>query len=174
MPPTDAGVLKFTNSISFTQKLQTTCKHVMSFPPFIPVYEGPPPHGHQAGVPYLMAKECADSIRPRLPRIFDHDRKVDWFRDCWDAITADQHPLITRHPNPRLANLYLAVGGSFHCWKFLPTMGWYVANVLDGVSNGADRDEAWAWKQERKGQGVHDKLTPTKDVRSYCETFHDG
>lgn len=53
-------------------------------------------------------------------------------------------------------------------------MDWYVVSVLDGVSNGADRDEPWVWKQERKGQGVHDKLTPTKDVSSYYERFHTG
>lgn len=118
-------------------------------------------------VPQLLGQECIDSIRPRLPQIFENDRRIDYFRICWDAITSDQHPVISRHPHQRLANLYMAVGGSFHCWKFLPNIGRYVANMLKGVSNGADYDEAWAWKKERKGQGVHDKLKPSKEFGQY-------
>lgn len=102
-----------------------------------------------------------------MPQIFNTHRGIDYFRICWDAITPDQHPVITRHPHHRLNNLYLAAGGSFHCWKFLPTIGRYVVNVLDGVSNGVESDEAWAWKSERKGQGVHDSLVPRKELGQY-------
>ncbi|KAJ5670557.1 FAD dependent oxidoreductase [Penicillium maclennaniae] len=116
--------------------------------------------------PEKLQKECIDSIRPRLPQLFTSDRHVDYFRLCWDAITPDQHPLITQHPDTRLRNLYLAIGGSFHCWKFLPTIGRYVANMLEGKSNRGDRDDAWAWKKSRQG-GVHDSLRPSKELSEY-------
>lgn len=149
--------------------METSPSRRISVPPPHPDYEGvpDPSQSYQTVIPHLLGQECMNSIRPRLPEIFEDHRKIDYFRICWDAITPDQHPLITLHPHPRLANLYMAVGGSFHCWKFLPTIGQYVANMLDGVSNGVDHDEAWAWKQDRKGQGVHDKLIPSKEFGQY-------
>lgn len=169
IPPTDSGLLKFTNSTSFTNTIEISPARRVSAPPPHPDYADVPEksQNHQMMVPQLLAQECIDSIRPRLPRIFENNRRIDYFRICWDAITPDQHPVISRHPHQRLANLYMAFGGSFHCWKFLPTIGRYVANMLKGVSNGADYDEAWAWKKERKGQGVHDKLIPSKEFGQY-------
>ncbi|KAJ5123106.1 hypothetical protein N7448_009203 [Penicillium atrosanguineum] len=156
IPPTDAGLLKFTTTQSFKNT-----SHGYSVPPASDY-----PLTTQRVVPEKLQKECIDSIRSRLPRLFTSDRQVDYFRLCWDAITPDQHPLITQHPDPRLPNLYLAIGGSFHCWKFLPTIGRYVASMLDGGSNRGDRDDAWAWKKSREG-GVHDSLTPSKELSEY-------
>lgn len=158
IPPTDAGLLKFTTSQSFRNT-----SHGYSVPPS----SDSSSTSIQRVVPEKLQKECIDSIRPRLPQLLTSDRQVDYFRLCWDAITPDQHPLITKHPDMRLQNLYLAIGGSFHCWKFLPTIGQYVANVLDGASNRVDRDDAWAWKKSRQGHGVHDSLTPSKELSEY-------
>lgn len=169
IPPTEGGLLKFTNSLSFTNTSATSRSRRISVPPPHPDYERvpDPSESYQTIIPDSLAKECLESIRPRLPQIFDNHRKIDYFRLCWDAITPDQHPVITRHPHQRLTNLYLATGGSFHCWKFLPTIGRYVVNMLDGVSNGIDLDKAWAWKKEREGRGVHDKLIPTRELGQY-------
>ncbi|CAI7625027.1 unnamed protein product [Penicillium manginii] len=121
---------------------------------------------NQTDAPKGLRDECINAIQARLPQILSNSRQIDYYRLCWDAITPDQHPLITPHPHPLLSNLYLAAGGSFHCWKFLPTIGKYVANVLAGISNGADRDAAWAWKSEgTKSQGgVHSKLRPGREL----------
>lgn len=158
IPPNDTGLLKFTTTQSFKNT-----KDGYSVPPS---WDSPATFT-QREVPETLQKECIGSIRPRLPQIFNSDRQIDYFRLCWDAITPDQHPLITKHPDTRLSNLYLAVGGSFHCWKFLPTIGRYVGNVIDGASNRADRDDAWAWKRSRQGRGVHDSLTPSKELSEY-------
>ncbi|KAJ5595405.1 FAD dependent oxidoreductase [Penicillium hispanicum] len=157
LPPTASGILKFTTSNSFTNTIQTTTGHRISVPPMT----------NQQEVPKSLQTELIDAIRPRLPQLFTGNRKAEYYRLCWDAITPTQHPVITRHPRAELSNLYLAIGGSFHCWKFLPTIGQYVANILNGTSNGPDRDEAWKWKQKPQGRGVHDKLIPTKELADY-------
>ncbi|KAJ5708679.1 hypothetical protein N7488_008480 [Penicillium malachiteum] len=156
-PPTASGLLKFTNTASFKNTIQTESGHTISVPP----------SKNQRDVPEALRREFLDSIRGRLPQLFTPDRQVDYYRLCWDAITPEQHPLITQHPHPQLSNLYLAVGGSFHCWKFLPTIGHYVANVVHGVGNGADRDKIWGWKKEQQGRGVHDSLIPDRELRDY-------
>lgn len=103
-------------------------------------------------------------IRARIPQILEGNRRPDYYRLCWDSISSDQHPRITRHPNAKLSNLYLAVGGSFHCYKFLPVIGKYVVNVLNDVTNGSQKDEAWAWKQTQGHErGVHESLVPKNE-----------
>jgi sarcosine oxidase/L-pipecolate oxidase len=113
--------------------------------------------------------------------MLDPSHRVAFWRLCWDAITPKQHQLITRHPNPCLSNLFLAVGGSFHSWKFLPIIGKYVANVVEGISNGAEKDQNWAWKvgfgcfDESKDsaqhrvknpdKGAHEKVIPKRDLK---------
>jgi sarcosine oxidase/L-pipecolate oxidase len=82
----------------------------------------------------------------RMPQLLEGGRTVDTWRLCWDSVRPDKNQLIDMHPHARLSNLYLAVGGSFHSWKFLPTIGKYVVNVLEGVGNGLEKDQAWAWK----------------------------
>ncbi|KAJ5646259.1 hypothetical protein N7490_002631 [Penicillium lividum] len=156
-PPTASGLLKFTNAASFKNSVRADGGYTISVPPST----------DQQAVPAGLRQEFVNSIRGRLPQLFENDRQVDYYRICWDAITPEQHPLITRHPHPRLSNLYLAVGGSFHCWKFLPVIGRYVKNVVFGVSNGADCDKAWGWKEEQEGRGVHASLMPSKELRDY-------
>ncbi|KAJ6151461.1 hypothetical protein N7470_007058 [Penicillium chermesinum] len=159
IPPTTSGILKFTETTSFKNTIQTNSGHSYSVPP----------EEDQKKIPEGLSRGFIDSIRGRLPQLFRNNRQVDYYRLCWDAITPQQHPLITAHPHPQLANLYLAVGGSFHCWKFLPTIGRYVVNVLDGHTNGPDCDAAWSWKEAGRGRGVHDALIPQKELRDYYQ-----
>ncbi len=46
-------------------------------------------------------------------------------------MTADAHFLIT--PHPTLSNLYIATGGSRYGFKFLPTIGRYIADMLQEI-----------------------------------------
>ena len=155
IPPTSSGILKFTNATSFKNTIVSPTGHPISVPP----------QGSQLNVPRYLQEECLQQIHARLPRILDGGRQVDYFRLCWDSISPNQQPLIACHPDARLRNLYFAVGGSFHCWKFLPTIGQYVANMLDGVSNGPTMDRAWQWKdQGDKGRGVHEKVLPQREL----------
>lgn len=155
IPPAASGVLKFTNATSFKNTVVTLTGHLISVPPL----------DSQLAVPRYLQEESLQQIRARLPRVLDNGRQVDYFRLCWDSVSPNQQPLITRHPDARLGNLYLAVGGSFHCWKFLPVIGRYVANVLDGVSNGSEKDEAWQWKRTAQtARGVHEKVMPQREL----------
>ena len=64
-------------------------------------------------------------------------------------------------------NLYLATAGSFHSWKFLPTIGRYVVNVLDGKSNGKEKDDAWGWKRTWERRGAHEKVWPKGELGDF-------
>ncbi|KAL6236722.1 hypothetical protein BDW75DRAFT_249855 [Aspergillus navahoensis] len=157
IPPTSSGILKFTSTTSFKNTVRTVTGHEIS----VPLKD-------QSSAPRGLQEDSVASVHVRLPQLLDNDRKPDYYRLCWDAISASQHPLITRHPDPRLANLYFAVGGSFHFYKFLPNIGKYVVNVLKGVGNGPAKDKAWSWKSvEETGRGVHERLVPKREFRDF-------
>ncbi|KAL3456085.1 FAD dependent oxidoreductase [Aspergillus heterothallicus] len=158
IPPTSQGILKFTSTTSFKNTIRTASGQGIS----VPVV-------NQVNAPRGLQEDSLAAVRARLPQLLDHGRrKPDYYRLCWDAISANQHPLIDRHVDPRLSNLYFAVGGSFHFFKFLPTIGKYVANVLEGTKNGLDRDTAWAWKSTSAGtRGVHESLIPKKEYKEF-------
>ncbi|KAL4954021.1 FAD dependent oxidoreductase-domain-containing protein [Aspergillus filifer] len=157
IPPTSSGILKFTSSTSFKNTISTPTGHSISIP--LP---------DQAITPVGLQKDLISAVQSRLPQLLDNNRKPDFYRLCWDSISSSQHPLITRHPDTRLGNLYFAVGGSFHFYKFLPVIGRYVGNVLEGVSNGELKDKAWGWKSAIDNErGVHASLIPKHEFRDF-------
>ncbi|KAL2428926.1 L-pipecolate oxidase [Exophiala dermatitidis] len=157
IPPNKDRLLKFTNANTFlNSQPHPQTGGLVSVP-----------SSEQKTVPEALKRQSIDIIRQRIPQILADGRLPDDWRICWDAISPDQNQLIARHPDPRLSNLYFATAGSFHSWKFLPNIGKYVANVLAGISNGPEKDEAWAWKKEWAGRGAHEKVLPKGELRDF-------
>ena len=115
-------------------------------------------------------------VRQIMPSLAKREPAL--WRICWDLITPQQHPIIAKHPDHRLPNLYLSVGGSFHSWKFLPIWGKYIANVLQGRSNGEEKERNWAWKEsgwdDPGPAGAHAKLVPKREFRDLWDEEKDG
>lgn len=157
MPPNRNRLFKFTNANTFTNTEKHPSGRMISVPPF----------RDQKIVPEELKHESIKIIRQRVPRILENGRQVDEWRLCWDAVSPDQNWLLTQHPDPRLSNLYFATGGSLHSWKFLPTIGMYIVNVLNGKSNGEEKDKAWKWKTEWSSRGAHEKVMPKGELRDF-------
>jgi sarcosine oxidase/L-pipecolate oxidase len=157
MPPNRDRMYKFTNANTFlnTQPHPETGQNISV------------PSPDQKSVPDSLKQQSIEIIRQRVPEILDNGRTPDDWRLCWDVISPDQNQLIAQHPDPRLSNLYFATAGSFHSWKFLPNIGKYVVNVLDGKSNGKEKDEAWCWKRRWDGRGAHEKTLPKGELRDF-------
>jgi sarcosine oxidase / L-pipecolate oxidase len=154
-PPQEGQLLKFTNARSFTNIITTPSGHKISVPP----------DRDQTIVSKQLKKETLDlMVKTTIPGFID--RRAKYWRLCWDSITPTQDQLLTKHPHSQLSNLYIAAGGSFHSWKFLPIIGKYIVNVLNGVSNGKEKDARWVWKMEEfGGRGAHEKVIPQRELR---------
>ncbi|KAI9654305.1 MAG: hypothetical protein M1831_005470 [Alyxoria varia] len=153
-PPPKNNLLKFTNAHSFTNTVATPSGQRISRPP----------DRDQSIVSDQLKREMSERVTSRLLPQFT-GRPVEYWRICWDAVTPSQDHLITRHPDPRLRNLYFAVGGSLHSYKFLPTIGQYVVKVLAGESNGEEKDRHWAWREKQfVGRGAHEKVYPQREL----------
>ena len=148
---------------SFTNSIILPSGQKISVPPH--------PEESQYKVPEKLKEQALNALKQVMPSLLKMDTRLSYWRLCWDAITPAQHQIIAKHPDPRLSNLYLAVGGSFHSWKFLPTIGKYVSNVINGISNGEEKDGQWGWKQHGWQQGgvkgAHEKVIPTAELRDY-------
>ncbi|KAK7179014.1 hypothetical protein DPSP01_013156 [Paraphaeosphaeria sporulosa] len=108
-----------------------------------------PSKKNQMHVPRRLIQESEKVVKSSMPE-WTKARSPDRWRICYDAVTPTEDWVLSRHPDDRLGNLYIAVGGSFHSYKFMPNAGKYLLNVLNGESNGEEKDRAWKWKSEEE------------------------
>lgn len=64
-----------------------------------------------------------------------------------DGDMPDYHFLITPHPTHK--NLSLAIGGSAHGFKFLPVLGKYIVEMMEGTLDPAISAK-WKWRPGAK------------------------
>ncbi|KAI1768637.1 sarcosine oxidase [Hypoxylon sp. FL1150] len=86
--------------------------------------------------------------------------KPESFRLCWDSSTPDEDWIISPHPASK--NLYIAAGGSFHGYKFLPIIGKYIVQMLDGKLS-EEHTRKWAWDRDLTPRVT--KYTPRGDLK---------
>ncbi|PQE22930.1 FAD dependent oxidoreductase protein [Rutstroemia sp. NJR-2017a BBW] len=154
LPPTPDGILKFCVDVSFKNTLKhDSSRQLISAPPAVPDQA-------QNVVPASMQGECRRVMKGIYGREVD-DLQFDSFRICWDGITPNQDFIISSHP--RCQRLFIATGGSFHGWKFLPIIGEYVVKLLDGTLE-EDLVRKWAWDREQHGS-AHEKIVPKRELK---------
>ncbi|OHE94852.1 fructosyl amino acid oxidase [Colletotrichum orchidophilum] len=127
----------------------------------------------QDDVPQKLKDESQKLLNIMMPEFAQRKSPTRW-RICWDAKIPTEDWLLCRHPHPQLENLFLAVGGNFDTYKFLPIAGKYLSNVLQGKSNGPEKDAAWAWKSEatlmnadRRELGPKSRISSLPEFRSF-------
>jgi sarcosine oxidase/L-pipecolate oxidase len=112
--------------------------------------------------------------------------KIERYRMCWYTFIHSPQAQVTDHlfcrdattpkhdflicPHPRSRNLYVATGGSFHGWKFLPVIGDYIIQMMKGTLD-EDLRRRWAWDVE--GSGPDHMANPTYKVVGNLEDFLD-
>ena len=75
-------------------------------------------------------------------------------------MTPHQHPLVDKMPG--VGGLHLAVGFSFHGFKFLPVIGDIVVNYLRGRRNGVSK--RWCWDRSKEKTSAHGEVLPEDSV----------
>ena len=134
-PPGRDGVFKMAHSkfITNTQRDNHTGIHTSI------------PHTFLANPSDDLPIEIEQTMRTNLRRILPDlaDRPFSYTRLCWDADTPDRHFLVSPHPDHN--GLFIATGGSAHGFKFMPILGKYIADMLEGVLE-PEIVKAWAWR----------------------------
>ena len=109
-----------------------------------------------------IPKEATEAIYRLIGQILPQfsDRPLHGARLCWDLETPDLHFLIGKHPDFLSGELFLATGGSAHGFKFLPVIGKYIADALEGKQTGLKRQ--WSWRQR---EARLDPTYPAEEVK---------
>ncbi|KAK2806203.1 hypothetical protein FQN50_005926 [Emmonsiellopsis sp. PD_5] len=113
--------------------------------------------------------EIEATMRRNLKRVLPElaDRPFSFTRICWDADTPDRHFLATPHPEHK--NLYFAAGGSAHGFKFLPVLGRYIVDMLEGKLDPATA-HSWRWRpgqEEAKNLAHLDPVLELEDLNGW-------
>ncbi|KAH7380472.1 hypothetical protein DE146DRAFT_740850 [Phaeosphaeria sp. MPI-PUGE-AT-0046c] len=89
--------------------------------------------------------------------------QFDAYRVRWDGVTPNQDFVIASHTYCK--RLFIATAGSFHRWKFMPTVGRYVVEMLDGTQD-AGLAQRWSWDRPNEGAAYGDLLS-TLELRNF-------
>ncbi|KAI1129259.1 sarcosine oxidase [Nemania abortiva] len=103
-----------------------------------------PPTGteyNQWEVPQTLKADVAVASKATFGKR-GNDWKIHTHRICWECVTPNEDFIISQHPAS--VGLFIATCGSFHGWKFLPVIGRYVVQMLEG-SLESDLGKRWAW-----------------------------
>ncbi|KAJ9145463.1 FAD dependent oxidoreductase [Pleurostoma richardsiae] len=103
------------------------------------------------GCPKEIEDEMRIFVREMIPELAD--RPFVSTKLCWDAMAGDLNFRIC--PYPKTKNLYVATIGSNHGFKFLPIIGKYVVDMLEGKL-GQQWLDLWEWKYGKVPKGHQD------------------
>lgn len=83
---------------------------------------------------------------------------------CWIADTSDSNFIIDAVPGYN--NLYVASGDSGHGFKFLPNIGKYITEIMEGTAS-SQMKQAWRWREDAP------QFDPTKCDWRISDNFPD-
>ncbi|KAJ6070525.1 FAD dependent oxidoreductase [Penicillium canescens] len=132
-PPNENGLLKICSCRFITN-------YYNSFTPGASIG-----HSHadypEDGVPRQIEEEMRSFVRDMIPDLADRP----WVstRMCWDGDTKDVNFRVC--PYPKGKNLYIATAGSGHGFKFMPIIGKYVVDMLEGTLS-KEYADLWKWR----------------------------
>ncbi|TPX15852.1 uncharacterized protein E0L32_000186 [Thyridium curvatum] len=102
-------------------------------------------HSHEDfpedGVPRQIEQEMREFVRDQIPELADRD----WVstRMCWDGDTKDINFRIC--PSPTNKSLFIGTAGSGHGFKFMPVIGRYIVDMMEGKLSDEYLD-LWKWR----------------------------
>jgi len=117
------------------------------------------------GLPRQASRVISRFLREYLPELAAEGIHISTTRLCWYTDSFDNHLVIDRVPET--SGLMVATGGSGHAFKYLPSLGSRVVDIIEGV--GCDRPDvqAWRWRAKVDGAQVTNVLMEgTKSTRA--------
>ncbi|KAJ5578531.1 uncharacterized protein N7459_007495 [Penicillium hispanicum] len=131
-PPQEDGIMKI-GAIHFVTNYAKSLNGAS-----LPRYRSDNP---QDGIPAAIEARLRKWMTECVPELAQRE----WVetRICWDGDMPDYHFLITPHPTYK--NLKVAIGGSAHGFKFLPVLGRYIVEMIEGTLD-PQIAQKWKWR----------------------------
>lgn len=115
--------------------------------------------------PKQAHKVITNFLDEYLPELAEEGIKISKTRVCWYTDTYDNHFVIDYVPQTK--GLMVATGGSGHAFKYLPNIGNWVADIMEGVDLSRPAVQAWRWRKlDEATKPVNQLMTGTAGERA--------
>ncbi|KLJ13433.1 hypothetical protein EMPG_11623 [Blastomyces silverae] len=102
------------------------------------------------GVPTLSIRMLRRFLDTYMPELREHGIGISGTRLCWYTDSFDNQFVIDHVP--QRPGVVVATGGSGHAFKFLPVIGRFVADVVEGSKASQDMLKTWQWRKPDPSQ----------------------
>lgn len=107
-------------------------------------------------IPEQALKVLQRFIDEYMPELGEEGIGIWLTRLCWYNDSFDNHYVIDRVPGHD--GLMVATAGSGHAFKYLPNIGNWVVDILEGVELERPAVKAWRWREKKDGQAFVNSL----------------
>ncbi|KAM0464945.1 hypothetical protein ACHAPV_001936 [Trichoderma viride] len=101
-------------------------------------------------IPKQAHRVVTKFLEEYLPELGNAGIHISETRLCWYTDSFDNHYVIDRVP--LYEGLMCATGGSGHAFKFLPNIGNWVVDVVEGIGLDRPAIKAWRWRSLQEGE----------------------
>ncbi|OAP65606.1 hypothetical protein AYL99_01578 [Fonsecaea erecta] len=85
-----------------------------------------------------------------LPELAEEGIGIQLTRLCWYTDSFDNHYLIDNVPGQE--SVLIATGGSGHAFKYLPNIGKWIVDIMEGVDMDRQLIQSWKWRETAAGR----------------------
>ena len=105
-----------------------------------------------SAIPSTALEVVKRFVAEYMPEIVEHEVPLIKSRICWYNDSFDNNLVVARVPSRK--NLVVATGGSGHGFKYLPVLGRWIVDIIEGKeTTGDDAEVARRWRWRRLGDG---------------------
>ncbi|KKZ63351.1 hypothetical protein EMCG_02352 [[Emmonsia] crescens] len=109
----------------------------------VPITKWTSPSIH--GIPKMSVRMLRRFLDTYMPELRENRISISGTRLCWYTDSFDNQFVIDHVP--QRPGVVVATGGSGHAFKFLPVIGKFVADVIEGNRNKQDILKTWQWRK---------------------------
>lgn len=125
------------------------------------------------GLPEKSVQVIRTFLDPYLPELRENGLHVTGTRLCWYTDSFDNQFVVDAVPGK--AGVMIATGGSGHAFKFLPVLGSFVADRIEGGAKsavGKEMLQRWQWRSLQGGEKPTNAIMKGLDDPNALQRVH--
>lgn len=108
------------------------------------------------GIPKQALSVIQKFLDDYLPELGEAGIQICMTRICWYNDSFDNHLTVDRVPG--MTGLMVATSGRGHAFKYFPSLGNWIVDVMEGVGSDRPAIQAWRWRS------LGDQQTPINEI----------
>ncbi|CZR68641.1 related to fructosyl amino acid oxidase [Phialocephala subalpina] len=121
-------------------------------------------------IPSTALRVIKTFVAKNLPELNEHNIPIVKSRLCWYNDSFDNHLVVDRVPSRK--NLMVATGGSGHGFTYLPVLGKWIVDIIEGKELvGADKEikKRWQWRSLPDGEKAYNVIMQAVKGREHWQ-----